>query len=91
MMAKDKSRDEPVFHGGTLGDRFADAGHAARPTPANLQGPPKNRRKGCSLFGVVTLAILAMVVTPAALAAGMGLMWVGLAASMVTAYGMVAR
>lgn len=23
-------KDEPTFHGGTLGDRFADAGHAAR-------------------------------------------------------------
>lgn len=35
------------------------------------------------------LAMLVLIVTPAALAVGFGLMWVGLASSLVTVYGLL--
>ena len=36
-MREQDNRDSPQWHGGTLGDRFADAGHAERAEPARLR------------------------------------------------------
>jgi len=55
-MGLNKDKDEPVFHGGTLGDRFADAGHAER---LQLQGAPKRKKGGCSLFALALLGAVA--------------------------------
>jgi hypothetical protein len=56
-MPKDKDDDQPKFHGGTLGDRFADAGHAERPAPMPIYGGGKRRKPGCSLFALALLAV----------------------------------
>lgn len=90
-MPNDKDRDEPLFRGGTLGDRFADAGHAARPDPMPLQGGGHRKKPGCSLFGVAMLALLAFVGSPIALSAGYGVEYIALAGSMMGAYELMVR
>jgi hypothetical protein len=61
-MARDKDDDQPKFHGGTLGDRFADAGHAERPSPMPLQGGRHGKKPGCSLFALALLAAVGGVI-----------------------------
>lgn len=74
-MGKDKDdRDSPQWHGGTLGDRFGDAGHAARPQPAHLRngggGGKKPSKGGLDCFGLV-LGGLVTAVALVALVAGL--------------------
>jgi hypothetical protein len=68
-MGKD-NRDSPQWHGGTIGDRFADAGHAARPKPVHLRNgggggrnPAGRSCAGLVLGGLVAVAgVVALVV-----------------------------
>jgi hypothetical protein len=60
-------KDEPKFHGGTLGDRFADAGHAAR-VPLQNGGGDRGRNpagRSCSIqLGVAVMVAAALLAVP---------------------------
>lgn len=64
MIMPNDDHDHPKYRGGTIGDRFADAGHADRPERRDLQGPSKDRRGGCPLFAMAVLTAVAVLVVP---------------------------
>jgi hypothetical protein len=68
-MSREDNRDSPQWHGGTLGDRFADAGHAERPDPMRLQDGSGGGRnpagRSCAIqLGVGVLAAVALLAMP---------------------------
>lgn len=48
-------------------------------------------RRRRSLFGTAVLVLLAVVATPAVFAAGYSLEWIGLSASLISAYQIVVK
>lgn len=55
-------REGPRWHGGTLGDRFADQGHAEHEQgPMSLQGGNDGGRHPASRSCVIQLGVAAMV------------------------------
>lgn len=65
MSTKDDNRDSPQWHGGSLGDRFADAGHAERPTAMPMQGDRHPGGRSCGAqIAVAALVATALLVVP---------------------------
>lgn len=68
----DDDHDHPKYRGGTIGDRFADAGHAERPEPAHLRnggggggGGRNSSGRSCAIqLGVGVLTAVALLTVP---------------------------